>query len=106
MVIVKKKKNGGEVLLSVIIFGSFRFLSKKSNQTEIEPKPVQTDRFRFGFLGQKPVQTGLTRFFRLDSFWLVFFPVWLGFFPDWVRFGFFGLRLIKPKPNQSVFSKF
>jgi hypothetical protein len=87
----KKKKDGGEVLLRVIIFGSFRFLSKKSNQTEIEPKPVQT---------------GLTRFFRFDSFWLVFFPVWLGFFPDWVRFGFFGLRLIKPKPNQSVFSKF
>jgi hypothetical protein len=57
----------------VIIFGSFRFLSKKSNQTEIEPKPVQTGRFRFGFLGQKPVQAGLTRFFRFDSFWLVFF---------------------------------
>ena len=31
MVIVKKKKDGGEVLLSVIIFGLFRFLSKKSN---------------------------------------------------------------------------
>jgi hypothetical protein len=54
----------------------FRFGSvfiKKSNQTELfflkktetEPKPGQTDRFRFGsvFLGQKPVQTGLARFF-------------------------------------------
>ena len=42
-----------------------------------KPKPVQTDRFRFGFLGQKPAQTGLAWFFR---FWLGFFPVWLGFF--------------------------
>jgi hypothetical protein len=77
----------------------FRFGSvfiKKSNQTEFflkktetEPKPVQTDRFWFGFLEQKPVQTGLARFFS-------------GF----VRFGFFGSRLKKPKPNRSVFSKF
>jgi hypothetical protein len=49
-----------------------------------KPKPGQTDRFRFGsvFLGQKPVQTGLARFFR---FWLGFlgfgsvFSVWRGF---------------------------
>jgi hypothetical protein len=76
---------------------------KKNNQTEIiffekknrtEPKPGQTDRFRFGsvrFLGQKPVQTDLARFFR---FWLGFhgfgsvFPVWLGFFPVFCRFRF------------------
>jgi hypothetical protein len=36
----------------------------------------------FGFLGQKLVQTGLTRFF-------------LQFFSVWVWFGFFGFRLIK-----------
>ena len=56
----------------------FRFgsvLIKKNNQTEIffferktetEPKLDQTDRFQFGsiFLGKKPVQTGLARFFR------------------------------------------
>ena len=33
-----------------------------------KPKPVQTDRFRFGsvsFLGQKPVQTSLARFFSV-----------------------------------------
>jgi hypothetical protein len=35
----------------------------------------------FGFLGQKPVQTGLAWFFR---FWLGFFPVWLGFLSVWV----------------------
>ena len=88
----------------------FRFGSvfiKKSNQTdfffekktETEPKPGQTDRFRFGFLGQKPVQTGLARFSR---FWLGFLgfgsvfscfgsvsPVWLGFL------------FIKPKPNRT-----
>jgi hypothetical protein len=70
-------------LIWVIIFYSVRFLSKKSNQTEIfflkktetEPKPVQTSWFRFG------------------SVFL------FGFFPVWVRFGFFGFRLIKMKPN-------
>jgi hypothetical protein len=65
----------------MIIFGSVRFLSKKYNQTEIKkkPKPVQIDRFRFGsvrfgFLGQKPVQASLARFFRFGS---VFLLVWL-----------------------------
>jgi hypothetical protein len=38
----------------------FYFLKKK---TQNEPKPVQTDRFRFGFLEKKPVQTGLPQFF-------------------------------------------
>jgi hypothetical protein len=38
-------------------------------KTETEPKPGQTNRFRFGFLGQKQVQTGLVRFFQ---FWLGF----------------------------------
>jgi hypothetical protein len=64
---------------------------------------------QFDFLEQKPVSAGLA--------W--FFPVWLGFFglaqfffilalffSVWVRFGFFGFKLIKPKPNRSVFSKF
>jgi hypothetical protein len=107
---------------------------KKSNQTEIifflkkKPKPnrnrVKPTGFgsvRFGFLGQKSVQTGLVRFFR---FWLGFldfgsvFSVWLGFsglarfFSGFlsvlVRFGFFGFLLIKPKPNRTsrVFQKF
>jgi hypothetical protein len=59
---------------------SFIFIKK------IKIKLVQTGRFQFGFLGQKPVQTGLAwffqfclvlaRFFRFDSV----FPVWLGFF--------------------------
>jgi len=63
------------VYIEVIIFGSVWFLSKKSNQTKFFFKKTeigQTD--LFGFLGQKPVQTGLTRFFR---FWLGFFS---GFF--------------------------
>jgi len=88
----------------------FRFGSvfiKKSNQTEIifflkkKPKPGQTDRFRFGFLGKKPVQTGLARFFR---FWLgfsLFGSVFSGFFSVSVRFCFFGFLLIKPKPNRT-----
>jgi hypothetical protein len=73
----------------VIIFGSVRFLSKKSNQIKIlkkietEPKPGQTGLFRFGFLGPKPVQTGLARFFPvmlgffgLARFFLFFFRFW------------------------------
>jgi hypothetical protein len=85
--------------VEVIIFSSVRFLSKKITKLKFKKKktetePVQTDRFRFGFLGQKPVQTGLARFFLV---WLGFFPVWLGS----VQFGFFGFRLIKPKPNQT-----
>jgi hypothetical protein len=77
---------------------------------------IRVDHFRFGsvFLGQKPVQTGLARFFR---FWLgflgfgsvfsgfgsVFFRFFVGF--GSVRFGFFGFLFIKPKPNRPVFSK-
>jgi hypothetical protein len=90
------------------------------NKTETEPQPGQTDRFRFGFLGQKPVQTDLARFSR---FWLGFFgfgsvfsvlarfsgfclvfSVWLGF-SGLARFffrfflasvQFFGFLLMKP----------
>jgi hypothetical protein len=69
--------------IRVIIFDSVQFLLKKNNK---KPKPVQTDEFRLGYFGKKPVQTGLTRFFLV---WLVFFPVW-------VRFGVFDFRLIKP----------
>jgi hypothetical protein len=55
-----------------------KFFFKK---TEIEQKPVQIDRFRFGFLGQKPVQTGLSWFFLvlLDFFSLTrFFSLFFG----------------------------
>jgi len=101
-------------LVGVIIFGSVRFLSKKvtkpkffflKKKTETgSNRPVSV---RFGFLGQKLVQTGLTRFFRFGSvlarffrFGSVFFPVFCRF-----RFGFFGFLFIKPKPNRPVFSK-
>jgi hypothetical protein len=44
----------------MIILDSVQFLLKKNNQTKIfflkKPKPVQTSRCRFGFLGQKPVK--------------------------------------------------
>jgi hypothetical protein len=58
-------------------FGLVFIKKKVTNPILKKSKPVQTDRFRFGFLGQKPAQTGLAWFFR---FWLGFFPVWLGFF--------------------------
>jgi hypothetical protein len=59
----------------VILFISIWFLFKKITKsvfkkTETEPKPVQTDRFRFGYFGTK------TDFFCLP----LFFLVWLGFF--------------------------
>jgi len=71
-------------------------------------KPIQTDRFWFGFLEQKPVQTGLVRFFLFGSI----FSVWFGFFRFvlvlflFFLFGFgsilfFYSRLIKPKSNRS-----
>ena len=79
--------------LGVIIFGLIRFLYKKSNQTEMfffkKPKPVQTDRFRFGSV--------LARFFDLARL----FSGLARFFSVWVRFGFFGFRLIKPKSNRT-----
>jgi hypothetical protein len=100
----------------VIIFDSVRFLLKKNNQTEKKnflkkPKPNR-NRFKptgFGsvrFLGQKPVQTGLARFFW---FWLGlarFFPVWLGFFQVFFGLGsirFFRFFTYKTEPNRPVF---
>ena len=89
LILPKKNKN----LLSDITKGwSFRFgsvfIKKKSNQIEFfkkkKPKPVQIDRFRFCFLGQKN---------RFKSVWLGFFGLALFFFglalffSVWVRFG-------------------
>jgi len=107
--------------IGVIIFGSVRFLLKKitkpkfffEKKTETgSNRPVSV---RFGFLGQKPVQTGLARFFR---FWLGF----LGFFRFgsilarfffwfFVGFGlvrFFWFFAYKTKPNRTgwFFQKF
>jgi len=60
----------------------FRFGSvfiKKNNQTEFKKKLklVLTDRFRIGFLEQKPVQTSLAWFFGLARFFFRFFSVWV-----------------------------
>ena len=75
----------------------FRFGSvfiKKSNQTEFKKKKPKPNRnlvkptgfgaVQFGFLGQKPIQTGLARFSR---FWLGLARFFSGFFPVSVRFG-------------------
>jgi hypothetical protein len=64
--------------LGVLIFGSVRFLSKKVTKSNFffqkKPKPNRNwfkptgfGSVRFGFLGKKPVQTGLARFFRFGS---------------------------------------
>jgi hypothetical protein len=66
--------------LGVIIFGLVRFLSKKITKpvffkkTETKPKPIQTDRFRFGYFRTK------TGFFDLAWFFLVFFGLGLVWF--------------------------
>ena len=86
----------------MIIFSSIRFLLKKNNQTEIiflkkietEPKPVQTDRFRFRFVFLEKN--------RFKSVWLGF-PVLARFFSVWVWFGFFGFKLIKPNQTSRFF---
>ena len=93
---------------------------KKSNQTEFLKKknrnwvkPTGFGSVRFGFLGQKLVQTGLARFFR---FWLGFFrfgsffwfgsvfPVWLGFF-FWFFVGFCSVRFFVYKTEPAGFFK-
>jgi hypothetical protein len=59
----------------VIIFSSIRFLSKKVTKTgflkknKTKPKPVQTDRFRFGsiILGKNRSKPVWLDFFRFDS---------------------------------------
>jgi hypothetical protein len=74
---------------------------KFKKKTKTEPKPVQTDRFRFSL-----VRFGLV-FLDKNRFGLVFFrfgSVFFGF--GSVRFGFLDFRVIKPKLNRSVFSKF
>jgi hypothetical protein len=67
----------------VIIFGSIRFLYKKSNQTEIffktETGPNRPVLVWFGFLGQKLVQTGLAWFFPVWLFFVLFFWVQVRF---------------------------
>ena len=92
----------------MIIFGSVWFLSKKSNQTEFfflkKLKPVQTDRFRFDFLGKKQVQTGLTRFFQFGSVFSGFARFFSGL--GSVRFFRFQAYKTKTEPNWPVFLKF
>jgi len=46
----------------MIIFGLIQFLFKKINKISFlkkKLKPVQINRFRFGYFEKKPVQTGL-----------------------------------------------
>jgi len=84
----------------MIIFGLIQFLFKKINKISFfkkKLKPVQINRFRFGYFEKK---TGSNRFGLI-------FPVCFGFFPNFFRFGFgsvfFDFRLIKP--NRLVFFK-
>jgi hypothetical protein len=87
---------------------------KKNNQIEFFLKKTETNSnrpvsVRFGFLGQKPVQTGLARFFCFSSVLARFFGLtqffsgffWFGF--GLVRFFRFQAYKTKTEPNRSVF---
>ena len=125
--------------VGVIIFGSVRFLSKKvtkpkffflKKKTETGSNRPVSVQFGSVFLGLKPVQTGLARFFRFWLGFLGFGSVFSGFGSVFFglarffrfgsvlarffrfgsvcflvfcrfRFGFFGFLLIKPKPNRT-----
>ena len=83
----------GSVFIKKIIKSIFFW--KKTETGSNRPVSVR-------FLGKKPIQTSLARFFR---FWPGF-SVWLGFpglawFFSRFRFGFFGFLLIKPKLNRT-----
>ena len=92
----------------------FRFGSvfiKKSNQTEIffkkKPNRNRVKPTGLGFLGQKPVQTGLARFFLVLA---RFFRFWLGlvrfFFVFFGSVRFFWFFAYETEPNRLVFLKF
>ena len=93
----------------MIIFGLVWFLSKIitkpvfKKKTKTKPKPIQTDRFRFGYFRKKTGFFYLARFFLvwlsfsdLARFFLVFFGL------GSVRFGFFRFRLIKPNRTYQI----
>jgi hypothetical protein len=70
--------------LGMIIFGLVRFLSKKKVtklkfKKKTEPKPVQTDQFRFSFLDKNRFKLIWLGFFCLDWFFSPFFSVWVRF---------------------------
>jgi hypothetical protein len=89
----------------MIIFYSIQFLYKKKviklnflkknlNRTKTgSNRPVSV-----WFFGQKPVQPVLLDFFGLARFFSDLARFWL-IFSVWVRFGSFGFKLIKSKPN-------
>jgi hypothetical protein len=67
-------------------------LKKKPKPNRNRVKPTSFGSVRFGFLGKKPVQTGLARFFRFWLGFLGFGSVFSGFgsvfFPVFCRFQF------------------
>jgi len=89
----------GSVFIKKVTKPKNFFLKKKQNRTETGSNRPVSVRFGSDFLGQKPVQTGLARFFR---FWLGFFRFWLGFFglARFFRFGSISARF------GSVFFRF
>jgi hypothetical protein len=91
-----------------IIFSSVQFLSKINNQIELKKK--NRNQFKptgFGLVWFFRTKTGSNRFGSVFSVLLGFSRFGSVFFSlGSVQFSFFGFRLIKPKPNQSVFSKF
>jgi hypothetical protein len=96
-------------------------LKKKPKPNRNRVKPTSFGSVRFGFLGKKPVQTGLARFFRFWLGFLGFGSVFSGFgsvFFGLARFffrffvGFSSVRFFRffaykteTEPNRPIFSK-
>jgi len=76
------------------------FINKKKNQIEIFFKKTETGSNRPVSVRFFRTKTGLARFFWFGS---VFFRFFFG--SGSIRFGFFSFRLVKPKPNRSIFFK-
>ena len=121
--ILKRLKNNIKNLFKIVFLPKkkqtskgdyFRFGSvfiKKNNQTEFFLKKTETGSNRpvsVRFLGKKPVQTGLARFFWFWLGFLGFFPVLARFFL--VFFGFGSVRFFTYKTeielNRLIFLKF
>jgi len=67
------------------------FFLKKSKPNQNQFKPTGFDSVQFSFLEQKPVQTGLARFFPFGSVFSVFL-VFSGFFRFGLVFSVPGLK--------------
>jgi len=83
---------------SIIFCSAWFYIKNTKSVKKTEPKPVQTDRFGFGYFRKKLVQTvrfGWLGFFRFSTVFSSFGLVW-----------FFLFQNYKTEPSRMVFEKF